>query len=363
MKIAIIQPVITKAGGNEVVLVSVLKALKKTDHKVNVYCLDKTMKEKISYKIENYITLFPFKTPLFGLYQQLFQILLVKKLKDEDLIISLSGTFLSYPKNKSKVIFYIQNKVDDLFNWNKKYEKGFWRLYYFPFKLFSNTIRKNFLESQKINYFAVSSFIKNKFEEFTGKSSEVLYPPVNLNEFKNSSNKKGIITICRYSPEKNLEFIINVLGKMEIEEKTIFGSLEPKNISYFNKIKKLAEYHKINLIVNESRNELRKYLENSKIYFHAANETFGISVIEAISAGCIPIVPDSTANKETVKFSQLRYPYLDEFQAKELLFNAVQGKFDFLKDDLRKSIQEFDENKFQERFLKIIQRMESSHSD
>jgi glycosyltransferase involved in cell wall biosynthesis len=359
MKIAIIQPVIARAGGNEVVLVSLLKALKRTNHLVNVYSLDNKMKQKISYNIENSVSLFPFKTPLFGLYQQLFQINLANKIKKENLVISLSGTFLSFPKKKSSAIFYIQNKVDDLFNWNQKYEKGFWKLYYLLFKLISNHTRKRFIESDKIKFLVVSNYIKNTFEEFTKKSCEVLYPPVDLNEFKNNNfDKKGIITICRYSPEKNIEFIIRVLEKINVEPKIIFGSLDPTKINYFNKLKDLAKNQNIDLVVNKPRSELKKYLENSKIYFHAGNETFGISVVEAISAGCIPIVPDSTSNKETVSFPELRYDYLDEIQARQKVFDALEGKFESLKNDLLESIQKFDEKVFQDKFLKIIQSFE-----
>jgi len=361
MKIAIIQPVITRAGGNEAVLVSLLKALKRTDHLVNVYSLDNTMKQKTSFHIENTISLFPFKTPLFGLYQQLFQIYLANKIKNEDLVISLSGTFLSFPKKTSSVIFYIQNKVDDLFNWNQKYEKGFWKFYYLPFKLLSNQTRKRFTKSDKIKFLAVSNYIKNTFEEFTKKSCEVLYPPVDLNEFKNNNDKKGIITICRYSPEKNIEFIIRVLEKIKVEPKIIFGSLEPKKTDYFNKLKDLAENQNIDLMVNKPRSELKKYLENSKIYFHAGHETFGISVVEAISAGCIPIVPDSSANKETVSFPELRYDYLDESQARQRVSDAIEGKFDSLKNDLLESVQKFDEKAFQNKFLKIIQSFEGGN--
>jgi len=355
MKIAIIQPVITRAGGNEAALASLLKALKRTDHIVNVYSLDSTMKQKISFQIENMVSLFPFKTPLFGLYQQLFQIFLANKIKNEDLVISLSGTFLSFPKKKSSVIFYIQNKVEDLFNWNQKYEKGFWKFYYLPFKILSKKKMDSFTESDKIRFLAVSNYIKNTFEEFSKKSCEILYPPVNLNEFKNNKDKKGIITICRYSTEKNIEFIINVLEKIKVEPKIIFGSLEPKKTDYFNKLKKLADNQKIELVVNKPRNELKKYLENSKIYFHAGHETFGISVVEAISAGCIPIVPDSSANKETVPFPELRYRYLDEFQARQRISDALEGRFDSLKNDLFESIQKFDEKTFQDKFLEIIQ--------
>ena len=42
------------------------------------------------------------------------------------------------------------------------------------------------------------------------------------------------------------------------------------------------------------------------------NEPFGITTVQAIAAGCIPIVPDSGGQREIVGNASLRYSGLDD---------------------------------------------------
>ena len=72
----------------------------------------------------------------------------------------------------------------------------------------------------------------------------------------------------------------------------------------------------VTLLKNIPRNKLVSILNRAKVYFHCSRETFGISIIEGIAAGCIPIVPDNSAHKETVPFEELRYRENDANDAK-----------------------------------------------
>ena len=65
---------------------------------------------------------------------------------------------------------------------------------------------------------------------------------------------------------------------------------------------KNGNYKKIHLLKNMERSYLVEKMNTSKVYFHCSKETFGISIVESISAGCIPIVPNNSAHKETVPF-------------------------------------------------------------
>lgn len=59
---------------------------------------------------------------------------------------------------------------------------------------------------------------------------------------------------------------------------------------------------------NLSKKEYYDTLKSSRYSLSlATQETFGISMIESVFAGCIPIVPDALAYKETI-FSCFRYP-------------------------------------------------------
>ena len=63
---------------------------------------------------------------------------------------------------------------------------------------------------------------------------------------------------------------------------------------------------------NLDRRRLEGILASARVYLHSCTEDFGISVVEGIAAGCVPIVPNNSAHPETVPFGELRYDTEEE---------------------------------------------------
>ena len=141
-------------------------------------------------------------------------------------------------------------------------------------------------------------------------------------------------------------------------EYNIIGNTKTKsNILYYEKLKskiKKENLKKVNLLKNISRNELVNTLNKAKVYFHPSSETFGITVIESISAGSIPIVPNDSAHLETVPFSELRYEPNNISDAQKKIQLALEGNFDQLIEPLTESVKKFDKENFKKSFLSII---------
>ena len=77
-----------------------------------------------------------------------------------------------------------------------------------------------------------------------------------------------------------------------------------------------------------------------------------LTAVEAIAAGCIPIVPDNSAHCETVPFSELRYK--NDKDAKEKISDGINGNFDHFLPRLQEHILQFSEKNFQDKILGII---------
>ena len=105
--------------------------------------------------------------------------------------------------------------------------------------------------------------------------------------------------------------------------------------------------------VNAAEAELDALLGGARAYLHPRPESFGIAVVEAIAAGCVPVVPDSSAHPETVPFAELRYR--TEAEAVEIVRGALGGRFDGLLPALKEHAQKFSEEAFQETMLGIIE--------
>ena len=133
--------------------------------------------------------------------------------------------------------------------------------------------------------------------------------------------------------------------------KTKLNVLYYKNLEYRIKTENCQ---KINLLKNLERKNLVEKVNKSKIYFHCSPETFGITVVESIAAGCIPIVPNIGGHKETVPYDALRYTENNSIDAKQKILDALSGSFDHLIPILQSNIQKFDISNFQLNLHKYI---------
>jgi glycosyltransferase involved in cell wall biosynthesis len=149
----------------------------------------------------------------------------------------------------------------------------------------------------------------------------VLYPPISDNIFNyngkesNEQRDNNVITVARISQGKNLEIIPHLarLTSKEIRF-TIAGLLDSEKVlnSLLRLIKKLKVSGRVKILTNVKRHRLREILLSSRVYLHPTiDEHFGISIIEAMRSGCIPVVHDSGAPREFVA-QNLRYRTIEE---------------------------------------------------
>ncbi len=157
----------------------------------------------------------------------------------------------------------------------------------------------------------------------------VIYPPVftekdSLDGRYNEAKKKNIIiSVGRFfvagHNKKQLEmvrFFVNNQSKLSEVEYHLVGqcSKNEVDIAYLNEIKELAK--KVNNVfihVNSSYSELVELYEQAKIFWHATGygvdenlhpeqmEHFGITTVEAMSFGVVPVVINKGGQKETVE--------------------------------------------------------------
>jgi len=338
-------------GGADRILFSLLEGLK--GHDVTIYTVSKP-KIELPFRV---VSSLPFYLPVFGLYQRLMEAKLPKKAKSHDVIVCTSGSPV-FPEKDQKLILYCHHDFQDESKKKDTKYSGLWGIYYKPYQ---NLIEKflKVIKSNNINLVSNSKFVHDSILEHFEKNSEVIYPPVEINKFQKKIQKdpKSVISISRYSPEKRLDVAIRIIQDIpDISFKIIGSTYTKSNIIYYNHIKeKTKNYSHIELLKDIQRNRLIEYVARSKVYLHTSEETFGISVVEAISAGCIPIVPDNSAHKETVPYTELRYDSVVDAQRK--IKEAVSGEYDNLLSDLQEHIKQFDERNFQKKVMEYMKKI------
>lgn len=144
--------------------------------------------------------------------------------------------------------------------------------------------------------------------------STVLHPPVDVNIFRKAcltSNIRddSILVISRFHPTKKIENAIHLAKLLRQNEvgtcMSIVGNMSPDGIGYLNYLSDLVRHYGledfVRFEINVTFDRLLDLIRRSKVYVHPLpGEPFGISTVEGMSAGMIPVVPDIGGHTEFV---------------------------------------------------------------
>jgi len=162
-----------------------------------------------------------------------------------------------------------------------------------------------------------SNFSKRAIEQYYGSTVKpiVIYPPVDTDKFHKialhpNGRENMILVVSRFSPDKQLENTIQIgkilINEIKIDAKIILvGNIATEDHQYLEELKRLIKEYNLDdkfiVRVDIAFEQLLELMRKSKVYLHPlAGEPFGISIVEAMSAGLIPVVPDEGGYTEFV---------------------------------------------------------------
>jgi glycosyltransferase involved in cell wall biosynthesis len=159
-----------------------------------------------------------------------------------------------------------------------------------------------------------SDFSRKAILKSFGVDSVVLPPPVDVDIFRNACltstfRDDSILVISRFHPSKKIENVIHLAKLLHQNElgtgMNIVGNMLPDGIGYFNYLNNLVKHYEledfVRFEINLKFDRLLDLMRRSKVYVHPLpGEPFGISTVEAMSAGIIPVVPDIGGHTEFV---------------------------------------------------------------
>jgi len=147
-----------------------------------------------------------------------------------------------------------------------------------------------------------------------------------------------VISCGRYSPEKNYEFILEVAEKLKdrpIRFIIVGASSGRVSREYYEKLERIRRAKKlknVELLRDVDFSKLLALYGKAKIYLHAMKyEHFGISIVEAMAAGLVPIVHRSGGPWEDIlKARQGTYgfSYLTEDEAAQIIEELIENEYD-----------------------------------
>lgn len=147
-----------------------------------------------------------------------------------------------------------------------------------------------------------------------------LFVPVDLESFSNGVKKKYILSVGRFFPylhSKKYEALIDafaILSKKYPRWKLhIAGSVDPGTKKYVNWLKKRAKGLPIVFHEDISFIQLKDLYSHATLYWHAAGfgedpikhperfEHFGVSTVEAMASGCVPLTYNGGGQPEIIE--------------------------------------------------------------
>lgn len=122
-------------------------------------------------------------------------------------------------------------------------------------------------------------------------SVEVLYPTFHTSH-KISQKNRGILSFQRINKEKKIDIILDI-ARNSNQHFIIAGAVNDGDQQYFRYLVR-NKPDNVEIIPNPSGTEKENLFLNSKVFLHLnRKEHFGISIVESMSHGLVPVVPKS----------------------------------------------------------------------
>lgn len=143
---------------------------------------------------------------------------------------------------------------------------------------------------------ANSRFTAEVANKIWNRYAEIIYPPVTVKDFVCLQKQNTVASIGRIDPDKRFEDLIKAISLCDAKPMLeIVGSITSANSPYLTKLRGLVRElnlnGRVNIQLNATFDAVRQTLGKSKVYVHTKHyEHFGMTVVEAMASGCVPVV-------------------------------------------------------------------------
>jgi glycosyltransferase involved in cell wall biosynthesis len=228
-----------------------------------------------------------------------------------------------------------------------------------------------------------SEFTREWIGRYWHLDADVLYPPIRVHELRPGAKQRRIITVGRFFPrgqghsKKQLEQVrafgaMVGHGRLDGWELHVVGGVEPKQRPYFEEVRRAAQGLPVRLHPSAPRALVEELLGSSSIFWAATGlgedehqapwtfEHFGMTTVEAMAAGCVPVVIDKAGQREIVRHGVdgFRWTTLDQLEARTRELIADGALRERMAAVAVERAQEFSDKAFAERWRDIASKLQ-----
>jgi glycosyltransferase involved in cell wall biosynthesis len=211
----------------------------------------------------------------------------------------------------------------------------------------------DYAASSRVDQFiAISEWVSKAVHRTYRRQAEVIYPPVDVGWFTPGDEREDYyITVARLVSNKRIDLIVRACLKLGRRLVVVGEGPEMK------RLKDMAG-DSVELVGWQDDRTLRTLLRRAKAFIHAADEDFGIAMLEAQATGCPVIALGRGAALETIVDGTTGIFFSEpgiEALTKALLDFEQHGR-EFQTSEIRSHSLRFNKIRFQNEFRECVDR-------
>ena len=206
---------------------------------------------------------------------------------------------------------------------------------------------------------------------------EVVYPPIDIDSSPGVKSAT-ILSVGRFTTSGHSKKQLDMLAAFQqLDDDCLSGwqyvcaggvSISPQDQEYFKKAQRVGQNAKTLVLANIERGHLKRLYEEAKVFWHAAGydedenqrpeltEHFGMATVEAMAAGCVPIVINKGGQTEIVQHGVNGFLWntLEELKEYTRLIARDERLRSQMSDAARARSRHFSREEYVKQFSKIL---------
>ena len=197
----------------------------------------------------------------------------------------------------------------------------------------------------------ISQSISERIQQAYHRKAKVIYPPVEIDRFHPCAARENYyVTLSRLVAHKRIDLIVQSFSRLKLPLKVIGDGPE---LSHLRRISSAN----IQFLTNQSDGQVAELLNKARGFVCAAEEDFGIAIVEAQAAGCPVIAYEKGGALETVTQGITGLFFAE--QSVESLMDCVRKYEDalpqFCTEDIVKNSKKFSKEHFIKEFIAFVE--------